>query len=350
MLSQYKDSGKFLFSTFMQYGVAETIQWFAERGVELVEENEGRLFPSTHQAETICAVMRKEVKQQNVTVKNGVTVTGIVFDDKNQQFTVSTKTDNFTASACVVATGGTARPETGSSGEGFDWLRSLGHTIISNNMALVPLVVGVPWISRLSGVTLPNIKLTIYADDVKQSSHKGKLLFTHVGVTGPTILNLSKTVGELLEESLVTIKVDFLPLLDAAETKVRLQTLLTENSNKKVKNIISELVPAAVGEVLLVVIGLDGETPGHGVSKTSRVQLLNIIKAFPLQIDSLLGEDKAIVSDGGVKLEEIDFKTMESRILPNLYLVGDVLNINRPSGGYSLQICWSTGFVAGDHA
>ncbi len=108
-------------------------------------------------------------------------------------------------------------------------------------------------------------------------------------------------------------------------------------------------MPAAVGEVLLEVSGIDVEKPGHGISKTERVQLLNILKSFPLPIRGLLGSDKAIVSGGGVKLEEIDFKTMESKIVPGLYLVGDVLNINRPSGGYSLQICWSTGFVAGDH-
>jgi hypothetical protein len=293
--------------------------------------------------------MREEVEKQGVTVISDMVVEGITFNNKTKHFAISTKVGDFIAPACVVATGGTARPETGSSGEGFGWLRTLGHTIISNNMALVPLVVKTPWISRLSGVTLPNVKLTIYADEVKHSVHKGKLLFTHVGITGPTILNLSKTVGELLKESTVVVKVDLLPELDARELKVKLQNLLTEHSNKKLKNIISELIPNAVGEILLETLNIDGDKVGQVVSKSERVLLLNTVKAFPLSIKGLLGEDKAVVSDGGVALEEIDFKTMESKVVPKLYLVGDVLNINRPSGGYSLQICWSTGFVAGDH-
>jgi predicted Rossmann fold flavoprotein len=349
MLSQYKDSGKFLFSTFMQHGVVDTINWFSKRGVIFTEENEDRLFPSTLQAETIRQSLETELDAQGVEVRRGISVTGINFNKKKNRFVIETSADDFEAAACVVATGGTSRPETGSSGEGFRWLASLGHTIIPNNMALVPLKVRAPWIARLAGVTLSKVKLTLYANNKKHSSHQGKLLFTHVGVTGPTVLNLSSTVGELLEHSTVTMKVDLLPDLDAGEAKDKLQKLLSESSNKKLKNVLTELVPASVVTVILEELKIDGETPGHSVTRSERTRLLTILKAFPLYIIGLLGEDKAVVSAGGVTLEEIDFKTMESRVVPGLYLVGDVLNINRPSGGYSLQICWSTGFVAGDH-
>ncbi len=233
MLSQYKDSGKFLFSTFMQHGVTDTIEWFNDRGVALVEENEGRLFPETNKAETICEVMQQEVEVCNVEIKTASSVTDIIFDELKKEFTVKTTAGNYQSISCVVATGGTSRPETGSTGEGFGWLKSLGHTVVSSNMALVPLAVKAPWISRLSGIVIPEAKLAIYIDDTKHSSSNGKILFTHVGVTGPTILNLSKTVGELLSSGPVTIKVDFLPALDAGETKVMLQTLLTDQSNKK---------------------------------------------------------------------------------------------------------------------
>lgn len=347
MLSQYKESGKFLFSTFTQHGVKETKAWFNARGVELVEENEGRLFPMTYQAKTICDVMYKEVTTSGVMVKNNVIVTGIVY--KNGEFEINTNIGRFTTKVCVVATGGTSRPDTGSTGEGLIWLKALGHTIVENNMALVPLAVKDKWISRLSGITLPAIKLTVFSEEIKHSVHQGKILFTHFGVTGPTILNLSKTISKLLERGEVTIKVDLLPELDAGMLKTKLQNLFLVSPNKKIKNILAELLPMALIKIILIINEINEEITGQAVDREAKVKILNTLKALPLQIDSLLGEDKAIVSAGGVVLEEVDFRTMQSKIVTNLYLVGDVLNINRPSGGYSLQLCWSTGFVAGEH-
>lgn len=349
MLSQYKESGKFLFSTFMQHGVKESIVWFKERGVNLVEENEGRLFPDTHQAETIRETLESELKQQGVVVKYGESVVSISKDKNNKLFTIKTNQHIWSTKACVVATGGTSRPETGSTGDGFKWLKTLGHKIITNNMALVPLTIKNDWISRLSGVTLLAVKIAVYADDKKQSVQTGKLLFTHVGVTGPTILNLSKAVGDWLEQGGVTLKIDLIPEYDAGELKSKFSALMTESSNKKIKNILTELVPTAVGTILLELAEVDGETPGHSVSRPERTQLLKLLKALDLEVKGLLGKDKAVVSAGGVALEEIDFKTMESKLVPGLFLVGDVLNINRPSGGYSLQLCWSTGYVAGSN-
>ncbi len=349
MLSQYKDSGKFLFSTFMQHGVAESIDWFLERKVNFVEENEGRLFPSTLKAETVKACLIGEVQKSGVTVQTNTAVARINFDKKKNIFNIKTSKGDVEASSCIVATGGTSRPETGSTGEGFKWLSALGHTIVPNNMALVPLIIGVNWLDKLAGVTLSSVKIALYSGDKKQSSHEGKLLFTHLGVTGPTILNLSKRVGELLEDGEVTLKIDLLSKLDSGDAKQKFKTLLLENSNKKIKNILNELIPTALCEVVFNELGIDSETEGHSVSTEDRKKILKLIKAFPLPVKGLLGPDKAVVSAGGVALEEIDFKTMESRVVPRLFLVGDVLNINRPSGGYSLQLCWSTGFVAGSN-
>ncbi len=350
ILSQYKDSGKFLFSTFMQHGVVDTIQWFEDRGVELVEENEGRLFPASNKAETICKVMRDEVKEKGVIVMNNVSVISVKFNSKKETFIVQTSLGNYESEACIVASGGKSHPETGSTGECFDWLKSLGHNVSPCNMALVPVVVNEAWIDSLSGVTLPDVKITVFLDNVKKSVCKGKILFTHVGLSGPSILNLSKSIGELLATGSVVIKLDFMDALDSGELKLKMLELIRESSNKKIKNIVSELVPTSIGAVMLKILGIDGDKYGHSLTRVERVRLLEILKALPLPISSLLGEDKAIVSDGGVFLEEINFKTMESKLIPKLYLVGDVLNINRPSGGYSLQICWSTGYVAGTHA
>jgi hypothetical protein len=254
------------------------------------------------------------------------------------------------ARSCIVAAGGTSRPETGSTGEGFGWLTSLGHMVKDNDAALVPLSIKDKWAGKLAGVTLQDIKLTVYQDGVKQQAQKGKLLFTHVGISGPTVLNMSRSVGELLQYGEVTIQLDLVPGLDYAMLKEKLQVLLTEQSNKKIKNTLNKLVPSALVPVVLEAAGVVGDTFNHSVRHEERIKLIETLKSVPMHVKGLLGTNKAIVSSGGVIPEEINFKTMESRKLPGLFVVGDMLNIDRPSGGYSLQLCWTTGYVAGDHA
>ena len=349
MLHHYKEAGKFLFSTFMQHGVKESIAWFKKRGVSLKEENEGRLFPETDLAITIRDALADEMKTQKVTIQNNATVSRISNDEKQATFSIVTNLGTYTATSCIVATGGTSRPETGSTGDGYAWMEKFGHTIIPNNFALVPLTLKNSWTRKLSGLSLPHVKITLYADKKKQDSKLGKLLFTHVGVTGPTILNMSKAVGELLAHSEVTLMIDLFPDKDAGEFKLYLRTLLSNESNKKLKNVLSSILPAAVAIGILEEIGIDGETPCHSVASSDRTMLATYLKALPLSVKGLLGEDKAVISSGGVALEEIDFKTMESKVVPHLYIVGDMLNIDRPSGGYSLQLCWTTGFVAGNN-
>jgi predicted Rossmann fold flavoprotein len=348
MLAAYKSGGKFLFSTFTQHGVADSITWFKERGVELKEENEGRLFPTTNTARTICDVLVQELKKTDVVQKTRASVKTVTRNKKSGGFTITLESgEMLECQSCVIATGGTSRPETGSTGDAYVWLKKLGHTVVPNNFALVPLTLKNSWTKKLSGLTLPDIKLTLFADNKKQSVHKGKLLFTHVGVTGPTILNLSKTVGELLAHSSVTLMLDLFPNKDAGELKVFLRALFAEHSNKKVKNVLSDVLPSTLVTELLKVLSVDPATVCHSLSTEARTSLLILLKAIPLEVKGLLGADKAVVSSGGVSLSEINFKTMESKIVPHIYVVGDMLNIDRPSGGYSLQLCWSTGYVAG---
>jgi len=197
-------------------------------------------------------------------------------------------------------------------------------------------------------VTLKDVKLTTFQNGEKQASAKGKLLFTHFGVSGPTVLNMSKEIGELLKYGEVMIKLDLFPKTDLGALRKELQELLTSESNKKLKNVLNKLIPAALVSAILEIADISGETANHSVSSESRKKLTALMKAVPLHVSGLLGADKAIVASGGVALEEVNFKTMQSRLIPNLYLVGDLLNIDRPSGGYSLQLCWTTGFVAGN--
>lgn len=347
MLSKYKGSDQFLFSAFSQYAVQESINFFAERKVPLKEENDRRLFPTTERAQTIWDTLVGYMKSGKVEARTRSNVVGI--ERAEDGFYIKLKSgETIRARACIVATGGTSHPETGSTGEGYEWLKTLGHTIIENNFALVPIVLSDAWAKKLGGVSLPDVKLTIFVDQKKSETHRGKLLFTHFGVSGPTILNMSSAVGDALAHGDVMIRLDMFPADDPAALRTRIQTLLNEESNKKIKNTLSALMPAALVGPILELAEIDGETANHSVRSEDRTRLIALLKTIPLHVKGLLGADKAVISAGGVALEEINFKTMESRIVPGLYCIGDVLNINRPSGGYSLQLCWTTGFVAGN--
>jgi predicted Rossmann fold flavoprotein len=349
MLARYKKSGQFLFSAFTQYGVTETISFFNERGMEIKEEADGRMFPVSNKAQSVWNVLNSYLENNNVRVRTMTGVLGITHDEAKEQMVITLIDKSIVrAKTCIVATGGTSRPQTGSTGEGFGWLKKLGHTIIENDVALVPIALTDAWVKKVAGVVVNDIKLTTLVDGTKRESYKGKILFTHVGISGPTVLNMSKEVGELLQEGLVTISLDLFPTLDEGTLRIKLQTLLTEQSNKKIKNVLSSLIPPALVIPVLGLVKIDSETPNHSIRTEERKALIKLLKAIPLHVEGLLGKDKAVVSSGGVTLSEVDFKTMQSRINKHLFLVGDVLNIDRPSGGYSLQLCWTTGYIAGN--
>mgnify|MGYP001558754509 CR=1 FL=1 len=350
MLAHYKGSDQFLFSAFAQCDVQDTIAFFNRRGMATKEEEEGRMFPVSDKAQSVLDVLVWYMQEGGARVHMNAAVEDIAVDAKKHHMHVRlSDATEVVGRACVVATGGTSRPETGSTGEGFSWLEKLGHTVIKNSYALVPVALKDAWAKKLSGVTLTDIKLTVFQDGKKQGVKKGKVLFTHFGISGPTVLNMSNMIGELLEQGDVVIMLDLFQKYDHAELKKELQKLLIGESNKKIKNTLDALVPSGLVPALLALAWIDGETANHSVKKEERVRLVSLLKAVPLHVKGLLGADKAIVSSGGADLKEVDFKTMQSRLVPNLYIVGDALNIDRPSGGYSLQICWTTGFVAGSH-
>lgn len=387
MVAQYKGSDQFLMSPFSQFNVAQTMIFFEQHGMSVKEEMEGRMFPASNKSRSVLDVLVNYMKRGGVTVKTNASVAainpvrnyhevfapsenishagsqmgleslrqsisnGINYDAANRLITVRLKDGKvLTARSGIVATGGKSHPETGSTGEGFTWLKKLGHTIVENNFALVPIALKDSWVRALAGVTLKDIKLTTFQFGKKQNTYSGKILFTHFGISGPTVLNMSKDVGELIHQGEVAIMLDLFPKLDQGALKQNLQNILVTESNKKLKNSLGKLIPQALVPMILRMAEVEGETVSHSVKREDRVKLVASMKAILMRVDRLLGADKAVVSSGGVALSEVDFKTMQSRIVPNLYLVGDVLNVNRPSGGYSLQLCWTTGFVAGSSA
>lgn len=347
MLAKYKGNDQFLFSTFSQFDVTSTLSFFNEKGMPTKVENEGRVFPVSNSSQSVYDVLYEYMKKGNVQIRKSSIVGGLKVG-ADDTIIIHTKSGNdIYTKKCIVATGGRSRPETGSTGEGFAWLKKLGHTIIDNDVALVPVALTDAWVKKISGLALEEARLTTYQNGQKQEAYKGKLLFTHFGVSGPMVLNMSKDIGELLKYGEVELKLDLFPGKDGSKIKNELQNILVVESNKKLKNVLSMMIPSSLVSSLLVISEIDGETPNHSVSSEDRVKLVKFMKDIPLHVKELLGKEKAIVSSGGVALTEVNFKTMESKIVKNLYLVGDVLNIDRPSGGYSLQLCWTTGWVAG---
>lgn len=351
MLAKYKESGKFLFSAFSQFGVGETIEFFNSRGMPTKEEEGGRVFPVSNQAQSVLDVLVKSMKKNGVEIMLNSTVGDVTAGAKKKHINIRIKDGKeVKAKSCIIATGGVALPMTGSTGEGFGWLKNLGHTIRENNLALVPVALKDVWAKKLSGIILEDIKLTILQNGQKKSFERGKMLFAHFGITGPMVLNMSKKIGELARKGEVVISLDLFPSLDQAALKKKIQELLQGESNKKLKNTLSLLIPSALAEEVLKMAHIDSEIFNHSLKSEDRAKLLALMKNISLNVQGLLGADKAIASSGGVELKEVDFKTMQSRVVPHLYIVGDALNIDRASGGYSLQICWTTGYVAGDNA
>ena len=356
LLSKFKDAGKFLFSAFSQHSVRETLEFFNTRGMATKVEAEKRVFPVSDSAQSVFDVLFNSLKNGSVTILSNTKVNGFIQNKTGQIDAVkvsNNKSENniIYGAKFILATGGKSHPETGSTGEGFTWLEKLGHTIIKPTASLVPIEVSDTWVKKLSGISLSKAKITIFQNGIKQTiskqNGKGKVLFTHFGLSGPTILNMSSEIGELMKYGEVVISLDILPEHDYSTLNTTLQNLFKKESNKKFKNAISNLIPSAFVPIILLYSGIDSETFCHSVTRDERLNLIKILKDLHIHPTKLLGEDKAIVTSGGVELSEIDFRTMQSKIISNLYLIGDILNINRPSGGYSLQLCWTTGHVAG---
>lgn len=349
-LSNYGKAAPFLFSPFSQFGVKDTFSFFESRGLPLVIQARKRAFPETEKATDVCRTLEQYLKQTGVTVKTGITVKKILVID-DQVTEVVTTSDTYIGNAYILATGGVSHPETGSTGDGFTWLETIGHTIKKPTPTIVPIAVSDPWIHMLSGLSLSFMKITFYLEGKKQFAKTGKILFTHFGLSGPLILNSASQVSDLLYSGLVTAKIDAYPDTDSGALEKQIIKVFDANKNKMLKNILKEIVPDGLQEAMPVLLkDIYFETKVHSITKEERKQIVHILKALPVTITNLMGYDRAVVADGGVALSEIDTKTMRSKKYKNLYVTGDLLHINRPSGGFSLQLCWTTGYVAGSHA
>jgi predicted Rossmann fold flavoprotein len=319
------------------------------RELPLVIEARKRAFPHTQKALDVFKVLESYLHKNNVVIKTGMGVSKINTQD-GKVVSVLAGSILYTADSFILATGGMSHPETGSTGDGFNWLKTLGHTVKDASPNIVPLAVSNAWIKSLPGVSLSFMKITFFVDGKKAFSKTGKILFTHFGLSGPLILNSAAKVKDLLYSGHVTATIDAYPDTDLGALDTHITKLFTANKNKTFKNILPDITPAGTAEAIATLLpSIPLSTKVHSITKEMRKELVNLLKALPVSITGLMGFDRAVVSDGGVVLSEIDTKTMRSKKYANLYMTGDLLHINRPSGGYSLQLCWTTGFVAGNH-
>lgn len=357
LLSHYGAAEQFLYSAFSQFGVVDAFSFFENLGLPLVVQANKRAFPNTEDAADVVRVLREYMAKGRVEIQLHTTVEKVIAKNGRIQSIIADGVE-FSAKSYIFATGGVSHPETGSTGDGFGWLKQLGHTVEKPKPTIVPLAVKESWVKELKGITLKDVKVTIYAQDdsnpeakpVRKFSRTGSVLLTHFGLSGPTILNLAGDVADLLYDGTVTAHIDTQPTLDIGAFDTKIVEVFDAHKNKTLNNAFKEFAPAGVSDVLLKLLEIDPQTKVHSVSKEDRRKIVNLLKALPVTITGLLGLDRAVIADGGVPLPEIDMRTMRSNRIENLLVTGDLLNISRPSGGYSLQLCWTTGFIAGTNS
>ncbi|MFA6392199.1 MAG: aminoacetone oxidase family FAD-binding enzyme [Patescibacteria group bacterium] len=350
LLKKYGSAERFLYSPFSQFGVKDTFDFFTGLGLPLKVEANQRAFPKTENATDVIRALERYMKKHGVTVQTNSKVDNFIVEN-NQIEGIKVDGRVISARTYILATGGKSHPETGSTGDGFLWLSKLGCKVAEPTPTIVPLAVQDKWIKKLAGVALDDAKITFFTDGKKAFSIKGRVLCTHFGISGPIILNSSGKVADLLYDGKVTAGIDLYPHIDLGKLDKHITAIFDENKNKALVNVIKSIVPPGTGPVILSLLPqIDPEKKVHSISKSERKQLVNLLKSLPLTITRLMGLERAVVVDGGLSIREVEARTMQSRKYNNLYVTGDLLHISRPSGGYSLQLCWTTAWVAGSNA
>ena len=351
LLKNFGTSEQYLYSSYSKFGVQNTIDFFEDLNVPITVQANNRAFPATEKAVDVVHAMVNRLDKNGVTIIKNSPVTKINVVDSNI-FSLKCGDKSFKAEKYILAVGGSSRPETGSSGDGFEWLRGLGHTVKTPSPNITPLGVTEKWVKTVSGVVLKGVSISFFVDSKRRLKLNGDVLFTHFGISGPLILNNAYKVADLLQEGTVVAQIDCFPDLNEKELDLKIVEILNQNGAKQLKNVLNHFTPAGFSPVLreLLSVQVDFDTKTSEVNKQSRTLIVNNLKHLSLTVEKLMGFERAVVADGGVDLKEVDTRTMRSLKLDNLYITGDLLDINRPSGGFSLQLCWTTGYLAGASA
>ena len=339
---------KFLYSGFYSFTNDQVIHFFEELGVATKIERGNRVFPVSDHSSDVIAALAREMQHLKVKVQLHCEVKELLINNEREIKGVRLANGKkMTADAVVVATGGISYPSTGSTGDGYCFARNCGHKVTELFPSLVPMEVKEWYAKELQGLSLKNIEIHITDGKKKLYDEFGEMLFTHYGVTGPVILSASSIVGKTLEKKELVLHIDLKPALTEEQLDKRLLREFEANHNKQFKNAIDSLLPAKLRPVIIELSGIEEEKKVHEITKEERLNLLRLIKDFHMTLTGLRGYNEAIITKGGISVKEIDPGTMESKLIKNLYFAGEVLDLDAVTGGYNLQIAWSTGYLAG---
>ncbi|MBR6012406.1 MAG: NAD(P)/FAD-dependent oxidoreductase [Selenomonadaceae bacterium] len=348
VVKNIQGNGKFLYSSLKNFSTADTINFFESIGLKTKIERGGRVFPKSDNASEVIEVLTKKLFLLNVDLKLNSKVTEIISDGK-KILGVEVGGKFFDADAVILATGGKSYPATGSTGDGFIFAKKLGHTVTKIFPALVPLEIEEDFIKNLQGLSLKNVRVTLNSDNKKIQEIFGEMLFTHFGVSGPIILTLSGKVAKLLDEKkFVELVINLKPALTAEQLDARILRDFEKFKRKSAKNALVELLPQKLIPIILDLSFIDEEKKVDEITKTERHRLAEVLQNFSLTVTKTRPIDEAIVTAGGISVKEINPKTMESKIISGLYIVGEVADVDGFTGGFNLQAAWAMGNAAGN--
>lgn len=339
-------NSKFLYSAFYTYGPQEVMDFFEQAGVPLKTERGNRVFPCSDHSSDIIRALERELKKAGARIYLRTEVKGVEADEKGVTGVRLTDGSFLPADAVIVATGGLSYPSTGSTGDGYRIAQETGHKLTELRPSLVPLTAKEDYIPLLQGLSLKNTGLTIKSGNKVIYKDFGEMMFTHFGVTGPMILSASAHIGRFLEKGELNAYLDLKPALSHEQLDARVLREFEAAQNKQFKNVIGVLFPSSLTPVMLKIGGIEPEKKIHEISREERLRFEQHIKAFPFTITGMGEFKEAIITRGGVSVRDIKPGTMESRKVRNLYFIGEVLDLDAVTGGFNLQIAWSTAALA----
>ena len=345
---------KFLYSAFYSFSNQMVMDFFEEIGLPYKVERGNRVFPASDHSSDVIKVLERELKRPKVEILLNTKVKSLIIEKnicKGVKLAGGLKSDKrisgaLYADSVIIATGGISYPRTGACGDGYEFAGHAGHMLAEPKPSLVPFELRDKCCKELMGISLKNVSASVYADGKKVYSDFGEMLFTHFGVSGPIIIKASAYIHKYLEKDL-TLYIDLKPALDEKQLDERILKDFKLFQNKQLKNSLDKLLLRALIPVVIEKSGLDGEKKVNELTKEERRRLGMVIKKLPFTIKGLRGWDEAIITKGGVKVKEIDPGTMESKLTGGLYFAGEVLDLDALTGGFNLQIAWSTGYLAG---
>lgn len=341
---------KFLYSGFYSFTNQQVIDFFEELGVKTKIERGERVFPVSDHSSDVIAAFSRELKLLGVSVSLHTEVRELLCEQDKVCGVLLTNGKKMKADAVIVATGGISYPSTGSTGDGYRFAKETGHRVTELLPSLVPMEVRQWYAKELQGLSLRNIEIRITDGKKKLYEEFGEMLFTHYGVTGPVILSASSVVGKTLRKKELTLHIDLKPALSEEQLDKRILREFDANHNKQYKNSIDSLFPAKLKPVMIELSEIEPEKKVNEITKEERQRLVHLIKDFTMTLTGLRSYNEAIITKGGVSVKEVDPGTMESKKMKGLYFAGEVLDLDAVTGGYNLQIAWSTGYLAGMNA